>query len=100
MIGDLREVYPRLPVLALTTSPESGMLVEAAEAGANEVLTTAVSSEEIVNAVIRLVYNQLEPAQSQIGRTNTPYGTWSRAHSQLFCKAPVPIEKSWLRYGY
>jgi DNA-binding NarL/FixJ family response regulator len=56
LIGEMRDVYPRLPVLALATSPKPGWLSEASEAGANEVLTTAVSSEEIINAVMRLVY--------------------------------------------
>ena len=56
LIGELRDVYPRLPVLALATSPKPGSLSEASEAGTNEVLTTAVSSEEIINAVMRLVY--------------------------------------------
>lgn len=54
LIGELRDVYPRLPVLALATNPKPGWLSEASEAGANEVLTTAVSSEEIINAVMRL----------------------------------------------
>ena len=56
LINELRDVYPRLPVLALTTNPESGWLSEASKAGVNEVLTTAVSSEEIIKAVRRLVY--------------------------------------------
>jgi len=55
LIGELRDVYPRLPVLALATSPKPGLLSEASEAGANEVLTTAVSSEEIIKAVTHLV---------------------------------------------
>jgi DNA-binding NarL/FixJ family response regulator len=55
LIGDLRDVYPRLPVLALATSPKPEWLSEASAAGANEVLTTAVDSEEIIKAVIRLV---------------------------------------------
>ncbi len=56
LIGELREVYPRLPVLALATSPKPGWLSDASEVGADEVLTTAVSSEEIIKAVIRLVH--------------------------------------------
>jgi DNA-binding NarL/FixJ family response regulator len=56
LIGELRNVYPSLPVLALATSPNAGSLGEASEAGANEVLTTSVSSEQIINTVRRLVY--------------------------------------------
>jgi DNA-binding NarL/FixJ family response regulator len=56
LITELRGVYPDLPILALTTSPKPGWLSEASKAGANEVLTTAVSSDEIIKAVRRLVY--------------------------------------------
>jgi DNA-binding NarL/FixJ family response regulator len=56
LINDLRGAYPDLPVLVLTTSPKPGWLSEVSKAGVNEVLTTAVSSDDIIKAVSRLVY--------------------------------------------
>jgi DNA-binding NarL/FixJ family response regulator len=55
LIGEIHEVYPRTPVLALTTSRVPERTARAREAGADEVLTMAASSEELLEGVRRIV---------------------------------------------
>ena len=54
LIGKIHEVYPRTPVLALTTSHDPERTARAREAGAGEVLTMAASSEEFLEGVRQL----------------------------------------------
>jgi DNA-binding NarL/FixJ family response regulator len=54
LIREIHEVYPRTPVLALTTSRESERTARAKEAGADEVLTMAASGEELLEEARRL----------------------------------------------
>jgi DNA-binding NarL/FixJ family response regulator len=54
LIGQLRVVWPRTPVLALTTIQEPERAAWAKEAGAGAVLTMADSSEELLEEVRRL----------------------------------------------
>ncbi len=53
LIKDLRK--SDVPVLALTSSPSSHPPATALRAGADEVLTTATSSEKIIDAAKRLI---------------------------------------------
>ena len=54
LIGEIHEVWPRVPVLALTTGREPERAGRAKEAGAGEVLTISASGEEFLKAVRRL----------------------------------------------
>ena len=54
LIGEIREAWRRVPVLALTTGREPGRHARAREAGAGVVLTIAASSEELLEGVRRL----------------------------------------------
>lgn len=53
LIGELRGVAPDVPVVAITTSRDPERYARALQAGADEVLTTAVSGEEIIGAARR-----------------------------------------------
>ena len=54
LIGEIHEVWPRVPVLALTTGREPERAGRAKEAGAGEVLTMSASGEEFLEGVRRL----------------------------------------------
>jgi DNA-binding NarL/FixJ family response regulator len=54
LIGEIREAWPRVPVLVLTTGREPEGAARAKEAGADEVLTMAASGEELLEGVRRL----------------------------------------------
>jgi CheY-like chemotaxis protein len=54
LIGEIREAWPHLPVLALTTGGEPKRAARAREAGAGEVLIMAASGEELLEGVRRL----------------------------------------------
>ncbi len=60
LIGEIHEVWPHVPILALTTGREPERAGRAKEAGAGEVLTMAASSGEFLEEVRRLG-NTLEP---------------------------------------
>jgi DNA-binding NarL/FixJ family response regulator len=55
LIDNLREAEPEVPVLALTASQKVERRAQALRAGADDVLTTASSGENIVGVVQRLV---------------------------------------------
>jgi two-component system response regulator NreC len=55
LIDNLREAEPDVPVLALTNARNLEQQAQALRAGADEVLSTASSSEKIVGVVQRLV---------------------------------------------
>jgi CheY-like chemotaxis protein len=55
LIKNLRQAEPEVPVLALTATRDVGRRARALRAGANEVLSTASSGENIVGVVQRLV---------------------------------------------
>ncbi len=54
LIREIREVYPRTPVLALTTGHEPERTARVKEAGADEVLTMSASGGELLEEVRRL----------------------------------------------
>ena len=54
LIGEIHEVWPQVPVLALTTGREPERAARARLAGAGEVLTMAASGEEFLEGVRRL----------------------------------------------
>ena len=54
LIREIHEVWPRVPVLALTTGQDPERAVRAKEAGADEVLTMTPSGGELLEEVRRL----------------------------------------------
>jgi DNA-binding NarL/FixJ family response regulator len=54
LIRGIHEVWPRTPVLALTSGQNPERAGRAKEAGADEVLTMAASGEEFLEGVMRL----------------------------------------------
>lgn len=54
LIREIREVWPRVSVLALTTRPNLERAAWAKEAGAGEVLISAASSDELLEVVRQL----------------------------------------------
>lgn len=57
LIREIHEMWPRVPILALTISRDPERATRAKEAGAGEVLSTAASSEELFEGVRRLRNN-------------------------------------------
>ena len=55
LITQLRRAGPSIPVLALTRRLGSGVRVRALKAGADRVLTSTASGEEIIDAIRRLI---------------------------------------------
>jgi DNA-binding NarL/FixJ family response regulator len=54
LIREILETWPHVPILALTTSRDPERATRAKEAGAGKVLSTAASSEELLEEVRRL----------------------------------------------
>ena len=54
LMGEIREAWPHVPVLALTTSRDPRRHARAKEAGAGEVLTMSASGEAFLEGVRRL----------------------------------------------
>ncbi len=54
LITDIKQLFPRLPVLVLTMHPEERFAVRVMKAGASGYLTKDTHPEEIVNAVRRI----------------------------------------------
>lgn len=54
LINEIRDVWPQVPVLALTTSRDPERAARAKEAGADEVLTGTTSGEDLIEEVRRL----------------------------------------------
>jgi len=57
VLKDIKELYPRLPVLVLSMHPEDRFAIRAIKAGASGYLTKASVADELVNA-IRIIVSQ------------------------------------------
>jgi DNA-binding NarL/FixJ family response regulator len=71
LITQLRRADPRIPVLALTRRLGSGVRVRALKAGADKVLTTTASGEEISDAIMQLVGASAPLPLPRVGRSTS-----------------------------
>lgn len=95
VLKEIKELYPNLPVLMLSMHPEDRFAVRALKAGASGYLTKSSISEQLVNAIRKIVvekkkYISAEVAEQlaervDINNDKAPHDALSDREYQIMC---------------